>query len=470
MQKDLDKNFFTEGDVPVPLLSADMAWEQMHQQLNKELPQKSNRKRRIAGWLFLLLLGISSGTYFFNYIHNTPEQKVATNKQQIILAPGTHDPTSNGNDNATTQQATINSDEKNQNENIDTTGQIIRETPLVIAKNNTGNDVIENARWQSQSTEPVEKLQVVKSKNKTQKKFFHERKLALVDEPVQKKTKQISTQQYKVSIASGEPAAESTVVARQTKQTPVNPPIHVEKKKTTDKDSSAEDDADAEKEEKDEVEEAYKVRYGLQWNMQLPLSGGSYYLTAANGSSQPWQVAVPAIWVSVQQDRSMLSFELNPLFSFLLPSKTYRSISNTSNTGDSIKITNESRQLNKLFGTALYLGYGYNVKNNWWLKGGLQMQWWRKGFATSKISQQNYAVSNPGEKSLTNSSAVVDIQNDDWSSFQKFQVNVNMEALYNFDKWQAACRIGLPVSPISDVPTGPKNSLRAEFIVRFAIR
>jgi hypothetical protein len=281
---------------------------------------------------------------------------------------------------------------------------------------------------------------------------------------VVKKGKTVSAPQYDITMTSGEPVTDSVDVSLQRKKSPAKPPVHVAKKKPADADSSAD-----EEEKADPEEEVYHVTYGVQWNVQLPFTGSNYYFAGANGKSQPWLIAVPAAWIAVQKDRSKLSFEFNPLFSFLLPAKTYRTLSNTSNTGDSVKITDETRQLHKLIGSALYVGYGYNIKNNWWLKGGLQMQWWRTGIGTSSVQQQQYAVNNPGQKSLTTNTAVMNIQSEDWSSFQKFQVNVNAEAVYTFKQWEAAFRIGLPVSPVSDVPGGPKNSLRGECIFRLVI-
>jgi hypothetical protein len=464
-QKGIDKNFFTEGDTPVPLPPADMAWEQMHQKLNKELPQKEKRKRRVAGWLFLLLLIIISGVYFLQYQKDSPGKDDAKKELDIISATKIKDQVAHMADGEITQQKTNSKDEKSFHENTDSTRRVISKIATVNGKKIVENIDVENGRWQSIPTRSGEKFATSKRKQKIHKNFSAEKQMASADDNEKKKGKKVSTQQYNVNIASGEPTADSSDLAVEKKPTPVKPPIHSEKKATADKDSSTE----VEEKEKEEDDATYKVRYGLQWNMQLPLTGSSYYFTSANGKNQPWLVAVPAIWIAVQQDRSMLGFEINPLFTFLLPAKTYRTITGINNTGDSIKITNESRQLNKLFGSAFYVGYGYKLKNNWWLKGGLQMQWWRKGVATSKISQQNYAVSNPGEKSFTASSAVMNIQSDDWNSFQKFQVNVNVEALYTFKQWETAFRIGVPISPISDVPGGPKNSLRTEFVLRLAL-
>ena len=68
-QNELNKKFFNEEELPVPVPPTDLAWKQMQERLDEEMPYGKKRKKRF--YLFLLLLALLVGLFIFlNYNKN----------------------------------------------------------------------------------------------------------------------------------------------------------------------------------------------------------------------------------------------------------------------------------------------------------------------------------------------------------------------------------------------------------------
>ena len=63
----------------------------------------------------------------------------------------------------------------------------------------------------------------------------------------------------------------------------------------------------------------WQLQAGLSWSLQLPFSGTRGYFQGPNTSSQPYRILFPAIWLQTVKAKSMLSVEINPFISNLLP-------------------------------------------------------------------------------------------------------------------------------------------------------
>jgi hypothetical protein len=472
---DLNKIFFTETELPVPVPSTDLAWEQMQNRLDIEMPQKEKRKKWFIIFFFLLALLIGPAIIFRlnndNYKNNTVKN----------IQPGKNESVSQGdmdkerdsvnagaNNNSSSKNETDNfNNQKNDNTAITDANKTsvakqnisIHQNDNLISANNNNADIsiavsAKTNKYHKQKKKATSNY--IRRIKKQQHISTRQTNEEIANEPTTISTEKNVSVKIAPSLATADQDSSSTLADK-------NIPARLDKK------NDSLDNVIAKEEDPKPADEKSTLRFGIQWNLQIPTGSASQYFTGGNLKSQPYLLLIPGIWTSLQVNRSMISVELNPYYTSLVPSKTYTELTSTSSTLDTVKIVTESRQLNKLIGSALSASFGYNIKNNWWLKGGVQMQWWRKGIATAVINQEKYPVNNSADKTFSSSSHLFAIEEEEWNYFTKFQVNLNMEALYTFKKWETALRIGLPVAPITSSGNGPKNSVRTELILRYQL-
>ena len=472
-QNDLNKKFFNEEELPVSVPSTDLAWEQMQNRLEKEMPQKDKRKKRFI--IFFLLLAFLAAPPILFYLNNNNNRFKQANSTKTILEKNRPPRKDTANievlHNSTSKKVNEKlQDQKNNNTAIVDDNTVARQNLSVQQ-----DDDLKSVNKKSNDQRIILALdeKPTNAKHKKQKTNIHHRKKIGIDnqqnvpstEPVEEVTNKsaviLSGKNMNAGITPG-----STLTDLDSNSTILDKNNSVQINKITD---SLDITISKEEKEARPAEEKAILKGGLQWNIQIPPSGAGNYFAGGNLKSQPYLLLVPGIWTSVQINRSLFSLEIHPYYSSLVPSKTYREFTSSKSTTDTVIIVTEQRQLNKLIGTAFNASFGYNIKDNWWLKGGLQMQWWRKGIATAGISEEKYPANNIAAKTFSSSSHVFPLENNEWDYFTKFQVNPNIEAIYMFKKWETSLRIGLPIVPIANSGDGPKNSFRTEFILRYQL-
>ena len=468
-QHDINKRFFAEVDLPVPVPSTDVAWEQMQNRLEKEMPQKEKRKKRF--FIFFVLLAFLIGPASFFYLNNKSNNggKIPGEKADIrkdAASTAADNKSSNNNEQEKLQDPQINNtnladDSKASAATQDVSSLTGEHLKSVNKKNNTQSFISVTQKATTDTKQKKQQSNLQSNKKTTTNK----QPIISANEPGAddiNKTAIISSQQninIDITAASANSMQDSsTALTDKTNAAQIN--------KTTD---SLNIVISPEEKETKPAEEKAIFKGGLQWNIQIPTAGGDHYFAGGNLKSQPYFFLVPGIWTSVQINRSLFSLEINPYYSSIVPPKTYTESTSSSSNLDTVKIVTESRQLNKLIGTAFAASFGYNIQRNWWLKGGLQMQWWRQGIATANLREEKYPANNSTAKTFSTSSHLFAVENEEWNYFTKFQVNPNIEAVYVFKKWEASLRIGLPIAPITSSGDGPKNSIRTEFILRYQL-
>ena len=210
----------------------------------------------------------------------------------------------------------------------------------------------------------------------------------------------------------------------------------------------------------------WKLKGGLSWSFQVPTASTGEYFTGANTKSQPYTIFLPGAWIQAEQERHLLTFELDPFASNLLPQHPFRTFSTYESISDTTVITVQTRTLQKLFGASAGLGYAYNVSGSWWLGGGLQFFWWREAVASSTGEIQK--VPTNGSPSVITSFKVNYAIEDEWSYFSKFQACINTEGIYKVEKWQAGLRMGLGFTPLAK-NEGPSHPLRFDLFYRLKL-
>ncbi len=213
-------------------------------------------------------------------------------------------------------------------------------------------------------------------------------------------------------------------------------------------------------------DEEWKLKGGLSWNLQVPTASTGEYFTGANTKSQPYTIILPGAWIQAQHEKHLLTFELDPFASNLLPQQPFRTFTTYESIPDTTVITVQTRTLQKLFGASVGLGYGYNISGNWWLGGGLQFFWWRDAVASSTGEIQKVPV-NGSPPAITPFKLNYAIE-DEWSYFSKFQACINAEGIYKVEKWQAGLRMGLGFTPLAK-NEGPSHPLRFDLLYRLKL-
>ena len=200
---------------------------------------------------------------------------------------------------------------------------------------------------------------------------------------------------------------------------------------------------------------------GMQWNMPAPFRNPRQYFAGANGTSQPYSLLLPALYVGFETDRLSLTTELDFFRTSVTSVKPY-SIKNIPSGQNQIL---ESRFLNKVFGTGVSVGVDYRVIDRWWVGGRLEGNFWRRASATVKGEQQGP----PGSQPVTVYENHYQFSDSTWAQFHKFQSGVGLEMLYKKLRWQAGLNFSYYNIALSDVK-GLGNNAAANIFFRLSIK
>ncbi len=213
------------------------------------------------------------------------------------------------------------------------------------------------------------------------------------------------------------------------------------------------------------------VQLGLQWTAQIPTDNPHTYLDGPNGRTQLYRPLLPAVWMDLRWDRSLLEFTFDPFYSNLVPLRPY-SQQQTLDTISSIAVNSlQSRALSKLFGFAAGAGYSGNLGGKWWVGGGIQTIWWTHAIVstyTQKVEQPVGGNSARPVILITNSTGA--LSKPDWSYFSTFQLDAYAQLLYEPAIGLAGFRVGFPFSALSlNQGQGPSQPLRLEVFYRLPL-
>lgn len=181
---------------------------------------------------------------------------------------------------------------------------------------------------------------------------------------------------------------------------------------------------------------------GLQWKTQLPFSSAQNYFTGPDGSSQPYRILLPGIWLSVTEGRNTLTADINPFASTVYKPRPFR-------TGPPTRI----KQLSKTFGITAAVHYDYNLQDRWWLGAGVQAYWFNKGLAFIRIDSAGTLN-------------VAPLTSNDLANLSTFQLRADAELLYKSIRWQAGIRAGVYFTPLEKSYNTLKNPLEFELFFR----
>jgi len=198
---------------------------------------------------------------------------------------------------------------------------------------------------------------------------------------------------------------------------------------------------------------------GLSWKAQVPLSSTRHYFAGGNGSSQPYRILFPGIWMSIKADKALFEAELNPFASTVYNPKPFLD-DVVQGRGQSVITT--TQLLNKLFGVSLAARYSYYVRGNWYLGGGLQAVWVQKGVETF-----NNRVDNNGN--TTYYKTFGPMNDTGRANIAKFKIRLDAQLLYMTKQWGGGLRTGVYFTPVVKTVGDVKNPLETELFFRWRL-
>ncbi len=468
-EQNLHSEFLNGDELPINIPSPDEAWKNMRRRLDEEMPKGggwfgntggSNKwlLRSIALFALLMISFITlviviqkkkNGTENISGISTRSEQIIGEKKDEPGEGQNIPAQKDDTKDQFTdkNKQPVKNSNPVNENKidhNIsatDTDKKLLRRNIAALENNLNNNN--EKAPFKNNPAETV--LQLIDNKN------------------IEGNNQQLNASPKSISWNNNSTA----------NQPPINDstasPSAGNIFKTDDKRNlQSELQEDSAEEDNTDEQDSLQVQAGLQWNVQLPTSNTGNNFAGPNTQSQPYRLLLPGLWLNLQSEKSLFSIEVNPFYSNILPAKAFSNSTSLKNNGDTLITAVQAKTLNKLFGVSAGFGYAYNVGGNWWTGGSLLGSFWSKGVATSEGTTEKSSMTNSFPTSTTTFKNSYSINDSDWTSFSKFQMNISAQIFYRKKLWQSGLRFGVPVMPLAK-NQGPVNPLHAELFFRLKL-
>lgn len=232
-------------------------------------------------------------------------------------------------------------------------------------------------------------------------------------------------------------------------------------KKTLDTTSSVISSPDEDKKKEDED---WKIRFGPQWELQIPTTGFNGYFDGPSTKAEPWRNLIPGLWLEATHGKNAIHFTFMPMQQQMVSDKTFRIQNSLIQNPDTTISREETKHLYKLMGMSASIGYARNLRGNWWGGLNLQASWWQQALAQSDV-QDNYIVG--GQVVDTRPSTYAYKITDEWSYFNKMQTFMMADLTYRKQRWQSGLRTGIALTPLSK-GDGPSNMFRGSFFFRWS--
>ncbi len=440
------RKIIRDEETQLILPPVDLAWEDMKKKLDKESPDKivywwkSSFGKRVAGVLALLILLITASVYVTNISvqNNNLANKSELNEDKKTEESAIVD--------TETKKTTVDDTVLNQN--------LIKPDGISVPadKNITDQENLTDRNRSSSAYIKTGIYQNNKSGTNNRKIFkkSQKKKPALPD--------------VNQSISSFDSAVGNDLVSFNVN----GDSLRSDNSKTlpgTDSAKSEKTDSSASP-ATEPLSEEWVLESGVHWTLPVPATGSGTYFMGPNGKSQAYRILLPGLWLQARTEKHLMTFELNPFAVGLPPQKSFRTINSLDQLPDTIVTVTDTRTILKTFGFSAGLGYQYNIIQNWWLGGSFQTSWWSRGVAESE-SVINKVPIGTSTGTYTNNNYTYSIK-DEWSYFNRFQLNLNAESVYRRKNWQAVLRLGFAATPFAE-KQGPVHPFRGELIYRWRL-
>ena len=217
-------------------------------------------------------------------------------------------------------------------------------------------------------------------------------------------------------------------------------------------------------EDKKKEEDDWKIRFGPQWELQIPTTVFNGYFDGPSVKPEPWRNLIPGLWLEAAHGKNAIHFSFMPMQQQMVSDKTFRIQNSLIQNPDTTISREETKHIYKLLGMSASIGYARNLRGNWWGGLNLQASWWQQALAQSDV-QDSYIVS--GQVVDTRPSTYAYKVTDEWSYFNKMQTFMMADLTYRKQRWQSGLRSGIALTPFSK-GDGPSNMFRGSVFFRWS--
>lgn len=526
--KDLNTTQSQLTNYPVPDIPVGEAWNEMNQLLDANMPvpgdSKGGRKRYLL--LLLLLLVTGSSIYFYygagkkstisssnttvnglnNDLKNTVNKTTAdgsinkedisdnnkeTDKSNTLSAnPDNTTRSSAPTGNITDKEAVAITKEKQQKPAASSAVAAIKMKNTVSGKINSGTTNITAALAESNSqisrkrttgtgnnrVNPITTNEEQKKQNAKAAVSFNDEQAKAENKPVLNLSFQLPGNPSNTN-ATGiiENNAENPVTA-QVKEAGNSPVINhtanhlTEVSNTTDEQAASTISAQKETKQTTQLKKTSKaikqlgINYGLQWNVGIPVYGFKNYFTGTSGSSQPYVVVIPDVWIAKQmggKQEVLFTLHLSSLYNTgekqLTSSKGHLSIV------DSTTVT-KSLALLKTSGFAASLQYNYHLNRKWSVGAGVNYNMLNRALIKEKTTGVYTGTV------ISEATVVAERNGSNWIYLNSSFFTAKGEISYYLGKIKLGAAVFIPLSDLSSVPGNKIRPVNGQLFLRWNLK
>jgi len=172
---------------------------------------------------------------------------------------------------------------------------------------------------------------------------------------------------------------------------------------------------------------SFDVRFGLQWNINMPLFGLKEYATGTNGNNQWYTLLIPGVFISktIGASNNELMMTVKPFSYHLTGNKTVATAITYPAPPDTFITVQANTNIVKTKGLYAGLQYNYYLNEKWNLGAGINFNWQ----TAALVNKQSIVVSNGNV--LADSLYGVTKSSADWQYIKPTFFSVRVEATYN---------------------------------------
>jgi len=171
------------------------------------------------------------------------------------------------------------------------------------------------------------------------------------------------------------------------------------------------------------------LHYGLQWNVNIPLSEPVNYWDKA------YTVLIPELWISkLYRNRHELRFGFNP---YQQTNYGNKKLSELNNTADS---TSTAKRIVKASGMSFGLHYNYHISPRWAAGAGFSYN------LQNKVLVNYQTMHTPNDTIISNSTNSDLKSSSEWENIKASGITGNVELCYHFGKVEIGGLISVPIT------------------------
>ncbi len=202
-----------------------------------------------------------------------------------------------------------------------------------------------------------------------------------------------------------------------------------------------------------------KISFGLQFNLPIP-QGGNYFV-GTNGKSQPYQLLVPAFWITKKINKNDLKFTFTPIQQNFTKNKVMAKVieSRRIDTNNIIK----TRSLIKTFGFSASVFYNYYVTPA--ISIGLGLSYNKQNLALLR----DVSIAQTTGNKMADSLFIIKKSSIDWTYLKPSFFTGELELAYIKNKFSTGINLSIPITNLSSIQNLNLHPINGQLFFRWRI-